>query len=220
MFFLLLHLCCPAFSNGLGVVCKGNLNGRLALLVKMHNFSCELGKEAEVKHEQFAALWSSLSDLFTDDPAYESAFNECIAVAVQLANQTEDVVRQPSFSAIPGEKSITSTDTASTVAADEALEEHSQANLSGSAGRAESPGDHRQSASEWSRTSLDFLDQDSGAFMNSSGGLTFKILRAAVLTQPRKGLSFSSSFLLSPLYRCSSGVSLLSLLHLSFFSSV
>lgn len=79
------------------------------------------GEEEEVDHEQFAAMWASLSDLFSvgdgrvgnrgledrrllhcvltqtassinqDDPALEAAFNECVSVAVLLATKKEDL---------------------------------------------------------------------------------------------------------------------------------
>lgn len=39
----------------------------------------------EVDHEEFAALWNSLSNIFGESPEYETAFNECVSVAVSLA---------------------------------------------------------------------------------------------------------------------------------------
>ncbi len=64
----------PAFSTGLGVVCRGNLNARLALIVRMHP-ATPASEYAEapgallqhVDHARLAAIWDSLGGLFSDD---------------------------------------------------------------------------------------------------------------------------------------------------------
>lgn len=89
-----------SFANGLGVVCRGNLNARLVMLLRMFETDKSKLSRDEVDHEQLAALWAGLSDLFTnfsteDSMKYEQAFNECVAVAVLLAAKKEELPSTP-----------------------------------------------------------------------------------------------------------------------------
>eukprot|EP00050_Salpingoeca_kvevrii_P014532 m.37198 g.37198 ORF g.37198 m.37198 type:complete len:96 (-) comp5818_c0_seq4:96-383(-) len=57
-----------SFANGVGTVCRGGLEARLALLFHMHrpDASDELADEsANVNHEHLACLWAGLSELFS-----------------------------------------------------------------------------------------------------------------------------------------------------------
>jgi hypothetical protein len=83
-----------SFANIVGVICRGSLNSRLAMLLRM--FETNETKADQVDHKQLAQLWNPLSEVFTamedeDARLYEQAFNEVVAVAFTLASQWEDL---------------------------------------------------------------------------------------------------------------------------------
>jgi hypothetical protein len=137
----------------------------------------------------------------------EAAFNECVAIAVQLASKKEDAdeaahVVSESASAPPtnsetAQELLPAASTAADVSAaasgtptaDGSNGEHAETQSTQSTAGGGSSGSHggsgigfhqTRSPAPWSRYSVENLEND--AF--SGAGLTFKILRAAVLTQP------------------------------------
>eukprot|EP00045_Choanoeca_perplexa_P014880 m.177881 g.177881 ORF g.177881 m.177881 type:complete len:1128 (+) comp16826_c0_seq2:75-3458(+) len=96
-------------ANLIGVVCRGSLNSRLIMLLKMFETPESRKRPHEVNHEQLAALWQHLSMLFTDFPGedsmrYEQAFNEVVAVAVTFATDTVGSPNTPANDPfLPGE---------------------------------------------------------------------------------------------------------------------
>eukprot|EP00055_Hartaetosiga_balthica_P017047 m.111305 g.111305 ORF g.111305 m.111305 type:complete len:1051 (+) comp9233_c0_seq5:87-3239(+) len=88
----------PAFSNCVGVIARGNLNARLVMLLRIYETPNTRKNPKNVDHEQLAQLWSRMSELFTtnsceNDPRYEQAFNEAVALAVKLSAAQRDLLR-------------------------------------------------------------------------------------------------------------------------------
>ncbi len=123
----------------------------------------------------------------------EAAFNECVAIAVQLASKKEDAdeaahvgsepatVEQPKKSEASSESPTVEPGTlAADASGDQAETQSTMGGGSGGSHGGSGVGPHARPAAPWSRYSLETLEND--AF--SGAGLTFKILRAAVLTQP------------------------------------
>eukprot|EP00035_Acanthoeca_spectabilis_P023235 m.448424 g.448424 ORF g.448424 m.448424 type:complete len:1178 (-) comp19658_c0_seq1:29-3562(-) len=86
-----------AFTEIVGLISTAKLDARLALIAVLHRIVPEEGTEGndEVCHEEFALIWSSLSEIFSTDPELETAYNEIIAVAVLLATGKEDLPETP-----------------------------------------------------------------------------------------------------------------------------
>ncbi|EGD78656.1 hypothetical protein PTSG_11761 [Salpingoeca rosetta] len=83
-----------SFTNALGIVCRGSLNSRLVMLLRMFETPNTRKFPDKVDHQQLANLWQHLSELFTTnscekDMRYEQAFNEVVATAVTLASKQE-----------------------------------------------------------------------------------------------------------------------------------
>eukprot|EP00036_Acanthoecidae_sp_10tr_P002775 CAMPEP_0182942334 /NCGR_PEP_ID=MMETSP0105_2-20130417/50496_1 /TAXON_ID=81532 ORGANISM="Acanthoeca-like sp., Strain 10tr" /NCGR_SAMPLE_ID=MMETSP0105_2 /ASSEMBLY_ACC=CAM_ASM_000205 /LENGTH=1191 /DNA_ID=CAMNT_0025082049 /DNA_START=232 /DNA_END=3808 /DNA_ORIENTATION=- len=86
----------PAFTEIVGLISTGKLDARLALIAALHRASpADSVDKSEVCHEEFALIWSTLSEIFSTDPALETAYNEIIAVAVLLATGKEDLPPTP-----------------------------------------------------------------------------------------------------------------------------
>eukprot|EP00047_Mylnosiga_fluctuans_P010166 m.14890 g.14890 ORF g.14890 m.14890 type:complete len:1101 (-) comp2984_c0_seq1:172-3474(-) len=78
-----------AFCNGIGVVCCGDLNVRLQLIVALHPLD-ETVQAAFANELQLATIWKSLTDIASTLPEeqqadFDRALNECIAVGTKLA---------------------------------------------------------------------------------------------------------------------------------------
>lgn len=86
-----------AFTEVVGLISVGRLDVRLALIAALHRSVAPESAEGadEVCHEEFALIWSSLSEIFSTDPDLETAYNEIIAVAVLLATGKEDIPISP-----------------------------------------------------------------------------------------------------------------------------
>jgi hypothetical protein len=58
-----------------GLICHGKLDLRLALIALLHRVDPVEGEEdtSGVSHEEFALIWSSLSEIFSNDQHLEAS---------------------------------------------------------------------------------------------------------------------------------------------------
>eukprot|EP00039_Didymoeca_costata_P001486 m.52855 g.52855 ORF g.52855 m.52855 type:complete len:1091 (-) comp10824_c0_seq1:50-3322(-) len=199
-----------AVAHVLGLVCRGNLNTRLALLVAIHRHRDQAMAQAdnedkpskstidkeitgEVDHAEFASLWNSLSELFSDDPEFEAPFNECVAVAVDLALKKQHLPVLAEVNVDHSRKEI-STSTPGDETQPEDVKSASQSNMKAQDDVNEKVGttesekndDKKMTLSESEKSGSPFSSAPSHYHLEDvvTDGVTFKIFRAAVLTQP------------------------------------
>lgn len=155
-----------ALVDVISIVSMGSINTRLALLVGMHqeeqqtvdaNEDLEKTNNANtaVSHEEFARLWQSLSELLGSDPEREQAFNECVAVAVLLSTKKDELEVSPEPPASANNTPLPSRHNSD--------EEDAQ--------------DAKTEDQAWPESQAELVQA-------GKDSLTFKILRAAVLSQP------------------------------------
>lgn len=197
-----------AFVNVMSIICLGNINSRLALLAVVHQgdnhaianmikedddentTEASQVTEMAVSHDEFARLWESMSELLGQDAELEMAFNECVAVAVLLATKKEalpSIIRPdptPKLQSDPSNNNTntTTTDTDTTPATstettqDQDDVEAVNTNTSDGMSNTKIP---RQSP-----TRIQEVTGEDALIQRGRNSLTFKILRAAVLSQP------------------------------------
>ena len=205
------------FAYALGLVCQGNLNTRLALLVALHRTNANTPpSDTDVDHTEFAALWNSLTEIFSDSAEQETAFNEVISTAVELAIKKEQLPSAAELTAKIAEETLLAQQARSLALSTTTTHDNLDKLLAVLPCLANSHAAPVPSASvcDDSAASVDTSSADMeevripnklkavglakedafgtsllkedyyGLRETASSGLTFRILRAAVLTQP------------------------------------